>query len=174
MSAAPAPGSSPGTLVFVTSWAFPGNFGGLAKADEHCNMIANRSTKVPPGTYTAWLSDSTVNAKERINQTGPYVLLGGELIAPDLSRFSSGGYRLIHTDENGGGGIPELGHDGSHPNHVWTGTNNGGTGSGHYCGDWKSGGTGTVGSMDMEEYEWTDNGSPESCNWTNRFYCVQD
>ena len=46
--------------VFVTSASSNGNIGGLAGADEKCQMEADGPDSiVPSGTYLAWLSDGT-------------------------------------------------------------------------------------------------------------------
>ena len=50
--------------VFVTSIGYDGNLGGLAGADAKCMTRAAAGNL--SGTYKAWLSSSTVNAKDRI------------------------------------------------------------------------------------------------------------
>lgn len=51
-------------LVFVTSTAYAGNFGGLTAADTGCNDRAGIAGL--GGSWTAWLSDSSTNAIDRI------------------------------------------------------------------------------------------------------------
>ncbi len=71
-------------IVFVTSTAFNGNLGGLAGADAKCNAEASA---VPlPGTYTAWLSDSLTDARDRVTQASmPYVRTDGVKVADDFA-----------------------------------------------------------------------------------------
>ena len=74
--------------VFVTSGAFDGDTdtgaGGLAGADDICNAAAMAASLA--GTYTAWLSDSVTDARDRVTQaTIPYVRTDGVRIAVDLA-----------------------------------------------------------------------------------------
>jgi Protein of unknown function (DUF1554) len=69
------PGGS--CTVFVTSQGFNGNLGGLAGADTKCQALAD--TAGLGGTYKAWLSDSTTDARNRLTQaTVPYRLVDGQ------------------------------------------------------------------------------------------------
>jgi hypothetical protein len=56
--------SPPPNIVFVTSTRHSPKFGGLAGADAICAARATAGGLA--GTYKAWLSTSTVNAKDRL------------------------------------------------------------------------------------------------------------
>ena len=60
-----------------------GNLGGLAGADAHCQSLAD-TAGAGDRTWRAYLSTSTVNARDRIGQ-GPWHNFRGELIASDLT-----------------------------------------------------------------------------------------
>lgn len=49
--------NDPFLTVFATSKAFTGSIGGITKADAVCNSLAAAANL--PGTFRAWLSDST-------------------------------------------------------------------------------------------------------------------
>ena len=51
----------------MTSSSWNGNLGGLSGADAKCQQAANATGL--GGTWVAWLSDSTHNAKDRIPDT---------------------------------------------------------------------------------------------------------
>ncbi len=90
-------------IAFVTSSVVqPGQLGGLSGGDEKCNSLADAAGL--PGTYIAWLSDSTVNAAERISSTSAsgWVRTDGRPFA--LSRAGLLSENLLYPlslDENG-------------------------------------------------------------------------
>ena len=106
-----------GKIVFVTSGEFNGNLGGLAGADAKCQAAADASA-LTPGTYTAWLSITSSNARDRVTQSaGPYIRTDGQTIASDFTDLTdcTGGNCLqnpINRDENAA----------TNNNSVWTGT----------------------------------------------------
>jgi hypothetical protein len=57
--------------AFVTSTRHSGDLGGLEGADRICNDLA-KAAKLP-GTYVAWLSDSSVDAQERIGSANGWI-----------------------------------------------------------------------------------------------------
>ena len=57
----------PSTFVFVTEWEGDGNIGGLTAADSICQTEADDAGL--PGTYKAWLSDSTASPSSRFCPT---------------------------------------------------------------------------------------------------------
>jgi hypothetical protein len=84
-----ATGTDGGTQMnfFVTSIGSPngGNLGGLAGADAFCKMLANAvSTTLGSRTWHAYLSTTTVNARDRIG-TGPWRNAAGHVIANNLT-----------------------------------------------------------------------------------------
>src|SRR3989338_6702397 len=75
---------------FVTSRPFGdgGNLGGLIKADEYCQELGN--SVVSGKTWKAYLSTSSVNAKDRIGK-GPWYNSLGDLIAQNVENLHTNG-----------------------------------------------------------------------------------
>jgi hypothetical protein len=74
--------------VFVTSQLYTGDLGGLAGADARCQALADAAGL--GGTHKAWLSSSTVDARDRLTHFGkPYVLVDGSVVASDWDEFAS-------------------------------------------------------------------------------------
>jgi hypothetical protein len=131
---------------FVTSTGGPdgANFGGLAGADALCTTLAAAvSPELGAKTWAAYLSTSTVNARDRIG-SGPWFNAAGVLVATDVDQLTDAdaleatwatGDATIALDElgnqvpaGGGGGVQ---HD------ILTGTLADGTvATGLTCGDW--------------------------------------
>jgi hypothetical protein len=66
--------------VFVTSTTYTGNLGGLLGADAKCQERAEAVDL--PGTYMAWLSDSSASPASRFTWSpGPYQLVTGATVA---------------------------------------------------------------------------------------------
>ncbi len=148
-AARPAAAGPAGMSFFVTS-SNPGkggNLGGLAGADAHCQKLA---TAVGAGkkTWHAFLSTSTVNAKDRIGK-GPWVNVKGAQVAKDVPDLLGATNNKINAEtaltEQGkapnylGGNPPAplaqpLQHD------IMTGTNDDGTATANTCSNWTSGG----------------------------------
>jgi hypothetical protein len=136
---------------FITS-AGPGdggNLGGLEGADAHCQTLA-AAAGAGGKTWRAYLSTSTVNARDRIG-SGPWHNAKGELIAADLD--------ALHGEANGINkqtGLTEAGNPvngrGDTPNmhDILTGSNADGTAAADTCSDWTSNGAdkGFVGHHD--------------------------
>ena len=100
-----AQGPASNASFFVTSKGSGqgGNLGGLAGADAHCNALAT-AAGITGKTWRAYLSTSTVNARDRIGD-GPWYNVKGELIAENLEQLHSAeGNRISGTtaiDETG-------------------------------------------------------------------------
>jgi len=158
--------AAPGVVqVFTTKENFPPDFGGLADGDAICKERAE--TAGLSGTWTAWLSDSTGNAVDRIPD-GEYRLLDGTVIADDKADLTFG---LLKTPIN----VNERGEP--QGDFAWTGTSPDGTDTGTNCSDWTN---------DLEEADfgvssytgrdWTSNVAvgfaPTSCNQGDlKLYC---
>jgi hypothetical protein len=125
---------------FITS-AGPGDggkLGGLDGADAHCRSLAE-ATGAGERTWRAYLSTSTVNARDRIGN-GPWHNAKGDLIATSVDELHSDANRisketgLTETGEmvKGRGDSPNM-HD------ILTGSNADGTvATGMTCEDWTS------------------------------------
>jgi hypothetical protein len=142
----PADSQDNAMSFFITSQG-PGNganLGGLEGADAHCQMLAE-AVGAGGSTWRAYLSSSTVDARDRIG-TGPWHNANGELIAQDIDE--------LHGDANRIGkqtGLTEAGEvvqgRGDTPNRhdILTGSNPDGTAVlGMTCDDWTSNGEGSA------------------------------
>ncbi|HEY0705149.1 MAG TPA: hypothetical protein VGG33_00025 [Polyangia bacterium] len=159
-------GGSATMSFFVTSVGAGtgGNLGGLAGADAKCKMLATAvSAELGAKNWKAYLSTSTVNARDRIG-TGPWRNAKGEIIANNLEQLhDQGANGMLNStwpigamavakilDEKGmpvpsGGGMPQQ-HD------ILTGTNMMGMVDGtNHCSDWTAvTGMGTVGHSNRD------------------------
>jgi hypothetical protein len=131
---------------FITSQG-PGdgaNLGGLAGADRQC-MILAEAAGVTGKTWRAYLSTSTVDARDRVGN-GPWFNANGVMIAADLA--------ALHSDANAISketGLNEKGEQvngrGDSPNRhdILTGSDaNGRVVADRTCGDWTSNGEGSA------------------------------
>jgi hypothetical protein len=121
--------------VFVTSKVF--SFLGMTidQADKHCNDAAEAASL--PGVYRAWISTSTVNARDRLPSPGGWLRTDGLPFAQSLTDLLAGHIlRPPSMDERGFPVDPELG--------FLTGTQSSGVAAPDgTCNDW----TETNGSM---------------------------
>jgi hypothetical protein len=171
----PVPGH---VKVFVTSPSYDGHFvgaggvfpSGLAGADAACNTAAANGGQT--GTWTAWLSDTTADAADRINNGGgaPYQLINGTVIASNLADLTDGTLAAAILIDESGNTIP-----GSFE--VWTATATDGTYSGAgSCLDWTTDDAAEdsqSGRADAMDATWTNVGV-EDCTVFNKLYCFAD
>jgi hypothetical protein len=79
-----------GRYWFVTDNEFTGDLGGLDGADQICQAEADEAGL--PGTYKAWLSDSTGSPSTRFNQVEvPYLLPNGLQVAASYAQIIASG-----------------------------------------------------------------------------------
>lgn len=168
------PPGAPGVLgrcnkvVFVTSTTSNGELGGLSGADAICNVRATGAGL--PGTYKAWLSDSTASPSTRFTRsTVPYVLVDGTLVALDYHDLTDGSLdSAIFRTETGS----------TYLSLVWSAT----TGAGspipiNHCSGWssrsdtQSGAIGTAAAS--SDGRWSDVSNVFSCDRSLAFYCFQ-
>ena len=174
-------------IVFVTSTVHSGDLKtegggttGLEGADNICNARAAEAKL--PGTYTAWLSDMTKDAKDRVTQaTVPYVLTTGGQVADDFADLLDCTPTCLdspisydETKQKIQGVVV-----------VWTGTTELGVARFPFenCFNWEDDGadqlptdqnlTGGTGQVDVEFVSWTQ-GFSLSCNRSFHLYCFQD
>ena len=114
--------------VFVTSTPITGEFGGLAGADAICN--AEAAAAGIPGTYVAWLSSSTVNARDRLGGgSRGWVRVDGLPVLDTVDEMIATN-RMFNPPWLDASGMRVLGL-------VWTGTTADGLFSpGQACSDW--------------------------------------
>jgi hypothetical protein len=158
----PPPPSGDVISVFVTKDEFDGNLGGLAGADALCQAAADEA--LLGGTWTAWLSDSTENAIDRIPD-GQYQLLDGTQVANDKADLTDGKLKAaIILNEFA---LPTAGS-------VWTGTEANGTDTGSNCNDWTDNSSESVGdwgfAANTNEF-WTLYPPPDPCSQEYKLYC---
>ncbi len=137
--------------VFVTSTTYSGNFMSLSAADGFCTTSAQAANK--SGTWKAWLSNSTVSARSRLQDTGPWAQEGADggtvLTFNNLLNLQSTPLAPLAVNERG----QSL----ASGTRYWTGTVGGGT-AGSVCNDWapyNTGFTGTVGLAGTTTTAWT-------------------
>lgn len=122
-------------FAFRTSESNRGDLGGLAGADAICQRLADAARL--PGTYRAWLSDSSTSAASRFADTSPglpYIRPDGVVVAEDYADLTDGDILApITVDENG---VPA----GPGAFQPWTATNTDGSidESALTCNDWTS------------------------------------
>ena len=156
--------------VFVTSVEYKGNFPGgpgLEGADASCTETATNAGLT--GTWTAWLSDDTTNAVDRIPD-GEYRLFDGTLVANDKTDLTDGELANPIIVREDGTSIPGGALE------VWTGTGADGTNSGlGTCNNWTdntNGMTAQSGFANAADATWTDRGvAEENCDVFNKLYC---
>jgi hypothetical protein len=169
MGGAGAAGGDPGERkrVFVTSGAFPGNFyrssGGLEAGDAQCNLSASTLG----GTWRAWLSSSSIDAIDRIEDVGPWYLVDRTtLVFSSAAQIAMGPSSAIDMSEDGER-LPAKS--------VWTGTAPAGIGASDTCSDWSSDRAtveGQVGRSNMTSAAWTSS-TVETCGLYAGLYCIE-
>lgn len=162
----------PFITVFVTNSPSNANLGGLSGADTLCTSTA--ASAGLQGQYTAWLSDSTTDARDRIAD-GEYRLPDQTtIVASSLADLTDGTLNNpINQTADGITASNQL---------AWTGTQSdgtlaAGTANAVTCDDWTNGGgnsgTGLAGDNDEVNQRWTDDSSAQ-CGALHRIYCFSD
>jgi hypothetical protein len=168
-------------LVFVTSQAFDGDFGGIQGADDQCNAAATAAGLA--GTYVAWMSDSSTDAKDRITDHG-YVTIAGDIIATNLADLIDGAIGVPLDVDEYGIPIPHGPNSGVNFS-VWTNTTPGGaagpggvnfepyaSGERNACNDWTStAGSAAFGRIMEPGVGWSGGGDIQFCDSPARLYC---
>ena len=103
------------------------DLGGLAGADAHCQSLAE-AAGAGARAWRAYLSTSTVNARDRIGQ-GPWHNVNGELIARDLEDLHDNNDNITTNNSytESGGKIPGLEDEENATHDMLTGSNSDGT-----------------------------------------------
>jgi hypothetical protein len=172
-------------IVFVTSTSYDGLLGGLYGADLKCQTQAVAAGL--PGTYKAWLSDSTTDANQRLaHSTLPYVTVDGVRIADNWDDLVGSGGEIENTLN-----ITEYGVEVSAGASVWTATAYAGNKTGcdpaicgGFCEDWtdSTSGIAMVGNPHEINRQWTEALTwdwlpgyipAQSCSSLQHLYCFQ-
>jgi hypothetical protein len=176
--------ASTGKKIFITSTHSTGDLGGWTEVltsgtgttgihagDVICQTRASAVGLANAAKFKAWLSDSTVNAKDRISSNGPWVRIDGVPVANSKADLTDGSiFTAINLTETGvyisltGARI------------VWTGTGSNGTKSSDTCNGWTDASTysGTAGGALNAGADWADY-SVSSCSYNfASLYCIED
>lgn len=166
-------------IVFTSKATLKGaEIAGLKGADDLCLQYAGAAGLPNPLTYRAWLSDSQIDARDRLFLSeGRYLTTAGALVAIGQAQWISG--QLQAAIDHDQFGQPITGS-------VWTGT----TGDGvrvaqapdemKYCKDWTSDELderGYIGESHAKDVEWTLSKdvqvNPTSCAFDFSLYCIE-
>ncbi|MFT4041477.1 MAG: hypothetical protein QM692_25055 [Thermomicrobiales bacterium] len=162
-------------LTFVTSAKRNGNLGGLAGADAVCQSLAGGAGL--PGTYMAWLSDTTGSPLTRFTKAGvPYTLVDGTPIAQNWVDLTSGTIdHTLNLTETGVAISTAQNAEGA-----WSSTGANGailSISPKHCQNWSSSSqVGRIGRPGETDSYWTDDGTSlgnPGCGFESRLYCFQ-
>ncbi len=156
-----------GGRVFVTSATYDGVLGGIAGADQRCQMHADAAGL--GGTFRAWLSDTQGNGPLTTfaQSAEPYELVGGDEIAANWADLIDGSIATpINRDETGTpvGDVTPV---------AWTGTQASGMPGSPCCDDWSSTASGAWhGSTMAIDAMWSFQ-SGLGCTSVARLYCFE-
>jgi hypothetical protein len=156
----------PPNMVFVTSQSYlPSEIGGLSGADDKCNDLAAAAEF--DGTFVAWLSTSTVDAKDRIGEARGWRNTAFSPFADEREELVAGQvYFPIARDENG-----EI-----VQGKVATGTTASGVAAEENCDDWTSSDAAdalVTGEPSAGSALWTEDSAADSCADEYHLYCFQ-
>ncbi len=160
-------------FVFVTSERYPGTFGGIVEADEHCSELASAAGL--PGLYLAWLSAGSDTPQSRFVQSPlPYILRDGSPLANSWDDLTDGD--RLHPINQTETGEPLPGMPGCvAETAVWSATKANGSslGTDFQCLGWSFPlGSGRSGDPWATGGTWTNNCSI-TCQTALRFYCFE-
>jgi len=164
-----------GALAFVTSADWTGNLGswpqaggatGLAAGDAICQYLATDAGLEAPGSFLAWLSNSTTDAIDRFSYDGPWIRVDGVKIADSRADLVDGElFSALNVKEDG----KYLGNYGA-----WTGTSTSGLGTGDHCDGWTSADPATNGTravVNATGANWTEKNAMQCSDGGMRLYC---
>ena len=156
----------------LSSWPIAGEASGLAAGDAICRNSAAAAHLPAPESFVAWLSDITVDARDRLTSNGPFRRPDGVEVAASEAYLENGwNPESIHQHEDGGYQADEGG------GVAHTGTDSAGLDSGHDCLGWtfdlpaQTGTTGTESSIESES--WTD-AHETGCHISSHLYCFSN
>ena len=155
------PATSPeARKVFLTSRRDIGDFGawpgaapkqGVAAADQVCVNHATIAELENPERFVAWLSTDSLDARDRLDEAGPWARVDGVVVASSLADLVSGEIDVaLAIDETGSAQTDFF-------PVVWTGTKSDGTKDANNCGNWTDQtALGRVGEVLQTNERWTD------------------
>lgn len=164
---------TPGALAFVTSARGFGNLGawteangaqGVAAGDQICKTLARDAGLSQPDSYLAWLSTTSMDARDRFTFSGPWKRLDGVQIASDLEDLTTPPlFTSISVTEKGD----------YVSGWVLTGTlKDGRVNNDTTCDDWQTdNANGRLGRSGVATKHWTDQGNHSCGESPNSLYC---
>ena len=162
-------------IAFATSSSHAGDIGGLAEADDICNMRAQEASL--PGVYMAWLSTATDSPSSRFVQSAvPYFTTDGNQIADDWADLTDGDLDFaVARTETGANSIGTTAMCGGSARLARTGTDTAGMLGTATCLDYTSADPnelGTVGRSASNMSEWSVCGDL-ACDIELPIFCFQ-
>ena len=137
---------------------------GMEVADADCTTAGQTHGG---GTWRAWLSDSSMNAIDRLADVGPWYRLDQQTkLFASRAAITQGPLMAIEDPTDASAGVRSL---------FWSGTLLDGTASTTNCSEWTSyvgGGTATVGRTDTAGSGWVDP-TPLSCSTYLSLLCFE-
>lgn len=154
--------------VFASAQLVTGDIGGLSGADSLCGTWAVAADL--GGSWKAFLSTATVNAKDRINEVGPwYNVDRATKLFNNKTGFTVGTLAAIRTE-----------YGGAASGNAWTGTQSDGTADAVNCANWTDGSgfayasVGSPSATLREGAGWmAKGGNAPTCSTPARVYCVE-
>jgi hypothetical protein len=148
-----------------------GNLGGLTGADSICQQRAQAANL--PGTYKAWLSDTTGSPATRFVQSpDPYQLVDGTQVAANYAALTDGALDAAIAKTESGATLSSISFNAI----AWTNTRTDGTAQPDpsHCANWSSDriGLGAAGLAYASDGTWTAAAGGQ-CNEYFRLYCFQ-
>jgi len=148
------------------SWPQAGGATGLAAGDAICQYLATDAGLEAPGSFLAWLSNSTTDAIDRFSYDGPWIRVDGVKIADSRADLVDGElFSALNVKEDG----KYLGNYGA-----WTGTSTSGLGTGDHCDGWTSADPATNGTravVNATGANWTEKNAMQCSDGGMRLYC---
>jgi hypothetical protein len=168
-----APESPAFHYIFVTSATFDGNLSGLSGADAKCQ--ANAQSAALPGTYSALLSGTGVNAADRFGDFELRLTDGVTVVANNKADLFDGSLDAAISMDASGNSVLQSG-----TQTVWTATLSDGTYYGENCNnssslaDWSTTSARTLAGLASSTTSgWITGAGVQPCAGLNRLYCIQ-
>lgn len=154
--------------VFASAQLVTGDLRGLSGADSLCGVWALAADL--GGNWKAFLSTATVNAKDRIDEVGPwYNVNRSTKLFNNKTGFTVGTLAAIRTE-----------YGGSASGNAWTGTKADGTAESVNCANWTNGSgfayasIGSPSATLSEGAGWmAKGGNAPTCSTPARVYCIE-
>ena len=159
----------------LSSWTNAGGAAGLAAADNVCQAEAAAVNLI--GTFKAWMSSTTVDAKDRIGaNTKGWIRTDGYTFTTSLTGLTTSPFlAYVPVDRKANGSRLDVTDSTTAWTHTLKSGLKAGTSTSNDCSDWTSasGSSVVVGSTAGIFDVWTNSGTTANCSSTLHVYCVQ-